>query len=387
MAGLGEAVRGRRRGETARLREALALLEDQIAPRDLADKITASETGWRPALPLEPLSLRREPPVLPGDISVLASDGSTIEPDRHGAALCYLINIGLVAIKYGANPAATLFTEPFLGYEDEDLYVTAGEQQILIAGPLLNIKRQTLEGERLVALAEREAAASLAVALQDGTLILGTIEGPGLERWLQERALPALLSQYAVMQARRLPLAAYTSRPRSAEVVNALRVLACPLPTADCSRGCGAAGAGDGHGRLICQSLGGLTDRALFGASLAPGERSAIFRSQWPISVKYYGPHQVHFFYVHVGPEVARVEVPAWVAGDPPLVDLVHGTVVDQCDRGRGYPTVLMEAHEQAVLRAAERRQFQEILEGALLREGLPLSTSEKERGKRLRAL
>jgi hypothetical protein len=48
---------------------------------------------------------------------VLASDGSTIEPDRHGAVYCYLINVGLVAIHYGARPNAMLTAEPHLGYK------------------------------------------------------------------------------------------------------------------------------------------------------------------------------------------------------------------------------------------------------------------------------
>lgn len=387
LAGIGEAILRRREGEEERLRAALALLASPDDPAALAGKILASRSPWRPALPVEPLATKRPPAPLPAAFSVLASDGSTIEPDRHGAALCYLINIGLVALHYGPKPGALLSSEPFVGYSDDDLYITSGDLQQLISGPLLSIRRQTLEGERLVALAEQVAGDSPAVALQDGTLILNTIEGPGLERWLQESALPSLLRHYEALRERRLPLAAYTSRPRSAEVVSALRVLSCPLAAADCQNGCPATDGPTGVGAIRCRSFGGLTDRVLFARVLSPGERSPVFRSQWPISARYYGAHQIHFYYVHVGPEIARVEVPAWVATDQALLDLVHSAVVDQCERGRGYPTALMEAHERAVLRAAERSQFAAMLETALVRAGIPVSTSEKERGKRLRAL
>ena len=49
-----------------------------------------------------------------------------------------------------------------------------------MSGPLLSIRRQTLEGERLVGLAESTAVDRKAVALQDGTLMLGTLEGLGV---------------------------------------------------------------------------------------------------------------------------------------------------------------------------------------------------------------
>ncbi len=387
MAQLGEVLIGRRLGEEERLREALALLAEGADVAALSAKIIAANTHWRPALPIEPLATRRPAPPPPAEMTVLASDGSTIEPDRHGAALCYLVNVGLVALHYGSRPTALLHSEPFLGFRDEDLYVAAGEQQVLVAGPLLNIRRQTMECERLAALAEGLAGEGPRVALQDGTLILSTLEGSGLEQWLRGQPLKALLGQYDRVRSLGVPLAAYTSRPRHADVVNALRALACPLTQPTCQHGCTAQQQPAPRGLSLCRALARMSDRVLFAQLLETGERSALFRSQWPISEHYYGEHRVHFFYVNVGPEIARVEIPEWVARERRLTDLVHAVVVDQCERGRGYPTALLEAHEQAVLHGAERRQFASILEAALARAGLPWRTSEKERGKRLRAL
>jgi hypothetical protein len=84
---------------------------------------------------------------------------------------------------------------------------------------------------------------------------------------------------------------------------------------------------------------------------------------------------------------MARVEVPHWVAADRELLGLVQAAVMDQTARGNGYPTVLIEAHEQAALRAADRRLFAEMLDTAMVRAGLSLSTSLKEHAKRIRAL
>jgi NAD+ kinase len=86
------------------------------------------------------------------------------------------------------------------------------------------------------------------------------------------------------------------------------------------------------------------------------------------INIESYGPHLIHFFYMRVGREVARVELPRWVAEDRAAVDLVHTLIYDQCMKGQGYPVALARAHEQAIVRAADRRAFLSMVEGSLLR-------------------
>ena len=93
---------------------------------------------------------------------------------------------------------------------------------------------------------------------------------------------------------------------------------------------------------------------------------------------------QVNFYYLNVGEEIARVEVPEWVARDTRLLDLGHSLILDQCRRGQGYPVAISEAHEQAVVRAADRRLFKEMVSQSLEREGLSAFASEKDRSKRM---
>ncbi|MHB1133262.1 MAG: DNA double-strand break repair nuclease NurA [Chloroflexota bacterium] len=386
MSELAAVVARRRTSEDNALVGARELLHRASNPAALAAKILAARTPWRAGLPLEPLANHTPAPPLPAEWSVLASDGSTAEPDRHGVALCYLVNIGLVSLHYGVQPLAVLHNEPHLGFDDSDLYVAAGEQRVMVSGPVLSIYRQALEGERLVAFAASTTTGP-AVALQDGTLLLATLEGAGLEQWLQNTLLPRVLDQYEQLRQRRLPLASYTSRPRHTEVSNALRILACPAQTPECRAGCRFEGADAPTGAQLCWALADLPDRTLWQGLLAIGERSAVCRSLWSLSERYYGAHRVHFFYLNVGEEIARVEVPEWVALDQRLLGLVQGAILDQCERGRGYPSALIEAHEQAVLRASERQQFNSLLENALASAGLPLQTSRKEHAKRLRAL
>ena len=83
--------------------------------------------------------------------------------------------------------------------------------------------------------------------------------------------------------------------------------------------------------------------------------------------------------------EIARVEVPEWVAMKKDLLDLTHALVLDQCRRGQGYPVALSEAHEKAVVTGADREEFWGLVEEALVEEKLPDYTSTKSRSKRTR--
>jgi hypothetical protein len=126
-----------------------------------------------------------------------------------------------------------------------------------------------------------------------------------------------------------------------------------------------------------------LQDRELFDV-LNPGERSAVYLSRSSIVQKYYGRHEVCFFYFKGEDEIARVEIPRWVV-EMGLTELVHALVYDQCRRGRGYPVALSESHEKAVVTGADREHFWEVVEEALLGKGLPARGSSKSISKRTR--
>jgi NurA-like 5'-3' nuclease len=88
-----------------------------------------------------------------------------------------------------------------------------------------------------------------------------------------------------------------------------------------------------------------------------------------------------------VGDEIARVEVPQWVAQNAALVDRVHAVVYDQALRGQGYPVALARAHEQAIVRASDRRVFLQMVEQMLVNNELPALNSKKRNSKEFSAL
>jgi len=114
-------------------------------------------------------------------------------------------------------------------------------------------------------------------------------------------------------------------------------------------------------------------------------KRSVIFYSQSKVVHENYGPNKVMFFYIKVGDEIARVEVPQWIALDESRLNMVHSIVLDQCRRGHGYPIALSEAHEQAVINTDEREYFWQLVESSLYDNHLPVANSAKSISKRMR--
>jgi hypothetical protein len=83
--------------------------------------------------------------------------------------------------------------------------------------------------------------------------------------------------------------------------------------------------------------------------------------------------------------EIARVEVPQWTAEDKNKLGLTHALMLDQCQRGQGYPVALSESHEQAVVTGADRQNFQQLVEMLMADGHMDTSTSAKSRSKKTR--
>ena len=373
--------------------------------------------AFLPAEAVEPPGAAFAPAPPPADFSVVAVDGSHIDVNRHLPLRCALVNIGGCRLTYGSAPDAELFSRPALRTTDDDLYLqdpSSPASRQAVEGALMGLVR-TVEEATALADAVEAGDGTPTLALLDGTLVLWELGGElpprgrfpeYVRRQLLDDGLLAALDRIRATvrpepveeqrpvadapprssrgksrdERGRVAVASYISLPNSAEVVNLLRLALCDLdPVGHCQVHCRALAPG---GRR-CDSAHDVTDRELFARTLAPGERSAVFASRSPVARDAYGPHRVHFFYVNVGEEIGRVELPAWVADDPALLSLAHALVVDNARRGAGYPVALQEAHEQAVVTGADREAFKNMVERALEGRGLPVYTSQKQRSKR----
>lgn len=352
---------------------------------NLRRKITASRTTWLVAGLVDGLDRHYQTPPLPTEFTVIATDGSHIDVDRHRSARCYLINIGSVVLHYGTNPVAKLESYPSLYAGNEDLVIApfgTRDREQSIEGTLLGIKRSVDECRRLVSVAAGLPSGSPNLALLDGSLILWGLEAyPEFvtETLLDNGFLDCLDQLKKLNKDNKIALASYISVPRSTDVVNTLKVAICPNDPLDTDRQC------PDCKQRGCDTVAGVQDRALFFSLLGLGERSALFSSQSSVVSKHYREHRVYFFYLRLEDEIARIEIPEWVAKDEDLLNLTHSLVLDQCQRGQGYPVALSEAHEQAVVTMTDRENFWQLVESSLVEEHMPTFTSGKSRSKRTR--
>ncbi|MEA1958506.1 MAG: DNA double-strand break repair nuclease NurA [Chloroflexota bacterium] len=370
------------RGREERLRRAVELLESADADA-LISKLASSNTFWPVAGIIDGLARRCKHSSCPEEYTAVAVDGSHIDVDRHNSTRFYLINTGSAVIRYGANPDAQLSSEAALFFGD-DLAITdpSNGRKDLIEGALLGVRRSIAECRALADIASQLPEDRSTIALLDGSLVLWGLTPRDYEGYIREELLDrGYLGSFDIMKRRSVTgnfaLAGYVSFPRSADVVNALRVLLCAHEAADCER-CRAEGR-----ERECEALADIQDSDLFDRLLEEGERSDIFLSGSKFVRKYYGEHQIYFFYLKVEDETARIEVPQWVAERAEIVDLVHALVLDQCRRGQGYPVALMEAHEKAVVTAADREAFNRLVEQSLASEGITSRSSGKSLSKR----
>lgn len=310
---------------------------------------------------------------------VVATDGSLIPPDRHGGmAFCQVLNIGEVALGYGQRSMAHIEanTTLYLNGVATNSSTLTTSSPATVAGPSdISVdyldpdhdddqaggisSSLTLETE--MAVAELEVALRLTedywatVALRDGPLTLWT------SSILNSRESRALTARYVKLLAkfgeRGIPIVGYTSNTRSDVVMTALGVMA------KCS-------------------YAGLSDAQLFEAILAVGECSPAFRHIARHPKDSALTEEIRFMYLRTEDELVRLEFSQEFLGTPQL-DTALAVIWHQIKLGQGYPVVLMEAHESAVLRQSDRDLLRAILESY----GWVGQESQKGLSKRLRNL
>jgi hypothetical protein len=323
----------------------------------------------------EPLDAVHPLPDVPERFTVIAADGSQIQPDRHGAALYYLINVGSLVYRHGSGETPEAHSEPTLGYTEDEIY----EGGILVAGNLLDVRRDLAEITRLADLCAAEATratgfgqgsggSTQSVALVDGTLLLWVLEERS-EEWRREKVM-AYLDQLQRIRETGAAVAAFTSRPRRAEVTRLLHLA--------------SVGGDANRASQEPNPFEHLPDRAVCG-TLPPGARSALFVSPSPINYDYYHPagHTLHFCYLNLAedghdPVIARVELPSWVVSTPALLALVHGAIFAQARIVGDYPYALARADELAFINGREREAFDEMVITSLLHAGVISTLSPK---------
>lgn len=361
----------------------------------LAEKVARSRTSWLLPGLVGGLGGEYERPSRPQKISIAATDGSQIFPDRHEISSCFLINIGYILLHYGTGEKPLMSSKPTLYYREEEIFEEWGGRRVFVNRELVGTKRGLMEFSELADLAmAAQQAGHRVLACSDGTLIQWNLEGKPQD--FKAHVLKETLRGFDQLETAGIPVVGYISQPGSQELVNALKLGLCPLQAADCDRCPWLAENQLGldeaeksalqeqlcNGRVPCSPIDGISDAVLLSRVLQPGQRTPVFRSSSKI-LEEYGRHWIHYFYVHVGQEIGRVEVPQWVAEDEAMLELVHACICDQAEKGQGYPVALSEAHERAVVRGADREAFYRFLRDTFVKNDIRANISTKSFKKR----
>jgi hypothetical protein len=321
----------------------------------------AANPNLRCAVPVdEALTFTQPVPALPPGLTILAADGSQINPDRHDAIEFSVINVGAICLQPGNVPVE--ITQSQLLYGDS-LRTSTGRP---LTEEIVALRRD-LNERRLLA-DEAEKASLPVVTITDGPLELFRQQGndPDLEEPFKE-----YLDVLKRLAAKKVVTAGYVDKPSANLVVRLLELADMPEEALAHVERTG--------------SLNRVSDYYLFQDLLAPGERSAVFAIQSSSKHDFKGQLELHFFYLNVGrvehPWLVRVEIPRWVAQDCDLLFPLQATLVNQCRQmgSHAYPYVLHRAHEVALVTLEEKQQILDMIAAELYRQGVEVGEKSQK--------
>lgn len=332
-------------------RNLLAAFDSELdALRSKVDSAKLIDSNIRCAVPLnETLASSHPTPASVPQVTLIAADGSQINPDRHASVQFGLVNVGAILMRMdsGEAPAISMDTELIYG---EDLMPNG----IPMSDGMVALKRDLAERMKLDELSK--GIKGQVVTFTDGPIELWGAQGEDANsfREFQEKYKTTL----SRLQTRGVVTAGYVDKPSADLVVRLLEIMTADNEQLQKLR--------EFH------PLRGVSDRWLYGERenplLKPGHRSAVFKIQSSSEKIYKGVLEVHFFYLNVGveghPWPVRVEIPKWVADDRVQLDMLHAVLVGQCRMmgSRPYPYLLHRAHETAVVKNEEKQQIEQLL-------------------------
>jgi len=327
---------------------------DVIGLQRLVEEAAARNKLLRCAKPVsQAMDTHIPSPAAPEGRTIIAADGSQINPDPHGEVLFALVNTGLFTLQPGSGAAPRTQILSSLLFDDT-LHAPNG----MVSEDLIALLRDVRERE-VLAQVTKELPAPV-ITLTDGPLEL--YHEPRSDKQF-EAAFSDYLAALDDLCLNRVVTAGYVDRPRADLVVRLLELL--------------TSGAAEPSPE---RAFAGIPDRALFETLLQPGERSAVFALQSSAAKSYEGRKALHFFYLNCGsagnPAIARVEILKWIAEEDAALNTLHATLVEQSRQAGAapYPYPLLRAHEVAVVRMEDRDEVIRLLENELSQRGFPPS-------------
>jgi len=303
----------------------------------------------------------------PSEYIAIASDGSEVPVNEDFFFPYYIINIGFVVLKYGKDHFFLADSTAKIYFEENEIYEKVGDKNFLVRGELLSSKMLLEESKKLGELLKDFYVIDIpTLILFDGTLIQWEIKETSLI--YKNNFIQDFQKFIQIAEQLKSPIAGYISGTHSRDIIEMIKIFLEMRNT-----------------KFNEQLLSIIKDRDLYEIILQKGERSAVFRSNAPILNLYRSP--IYFFFLNVGREVVRIEIPEFIANNKNLLETTCALILSQSDKGEGYPVVLREAHEQAVIKNPEKVFIEDLFIELLRKKGIELNYNYKYISKKTRSI
>jgi hypothetical protein len=106
----------------------------------------------------------------------------------------------------------------------------------------------------------------------------------------------------------------------------------------------------------------------------------SIHKDQPKKNVPFNSVHDLGFYYTRLSPfGIVRVELPLWIMKQKGFIDQLHEIICAQAAIGEGYPHLITEAHNGAVIRNNVAQFFVNNMVNEATKHGLSVRGSTKE--------
>ena len=287
--------------------------------------------------------------------SVFSTDGSTLEADRDLPIEFAAINVGYVNINYGDDPKAE-FDSALSFYPDPKIKEI--DSRVLSDVNSMSALRHLMETEYLIDKMEDFKTDSIKLGFVDGNFYpnfaLSHINNNSLKQLLIKR-LKVVAERVMSLAKHNTYIVSYNSSPKSVHITS----------------------------KMDTKISSDFRDSEIFTELLKDNQRSAVFNeTSDDTDEKSLNP--VSFVYLKNSYEIAKVEfIKDTINKD--AMDKIHSLILSQVQKGNGYPKILIESHEQAVISQSDRKSISILTERELNANNLKYTTTQKYQSKQSR--
>lgn len=325
----------------------------EIAQTEVDRKVLRSA---RPGNTHTPLTLAQPAPPPPDQAILTSVDGSQIIPSRHEPFAYYVINIGAITYFHGQSTAPQTSTHPRLIFPQ----TSQSDESYIDDSTIISMRRDLAEITTLANIATNwQDTPHPNLAILDQRLIYWPAGGA------RTKESQTILNKWQAKMNRfyqaNCLLAGYIDAPLKRSVLTMLASLIGLQDPAEM--------------KTLFDRINaaiGLTDADLFHRLLKePGQRSKVFADvsdhNDTFAKKYNGVNEVYFFYFNPGRgNIARIDIPQWVAHNPNHINTLHALLYAQCQIIHNYPYLITRADEIAVVSFQDKEYLETMIANAM---------------------